>query len=198
MPLGSDVARCHGIHAHAAARPFQRGGLGEAHHARARRAAVAHAGHGAPHVGHDVDDGATVRLHALHVALARHQEAAGEVGVEHRLPALGADVLQRRDVLAAGVVHQAVDAPMRADDGGHHGAHRRLPGGCRRRGSWRARRRRRFRQPRPAACRALRPISTTCAPRLASSCAVQRPMPEPPPVITTTRPCMRPGAKADR
>ena len=44
----------------------------------------------------------------------------------------------------------------------------------------------------------LRPISTTWAPRLASSCAVQRPMPEPPPVTTTTRPCSKPGAKADR
>src|SRR3546814_4987476 len=34
---------------------------------------------------------------------------------------------------------------------------------------------------------ALRPVMTTCAPRLASSCAVQRPMPEPPPVTMTVR-----------
>jgi hypothetical protein len=121
---GGDVARRHRVHAHAAHGPFGGGRLGEAHHARARRAAVAHVGHGAPDVGHDVDDGAAVRLHALQVALARHQEAAREVGVDHRLPALGRDGVQRRDVLAARVVHEPVDAALRGDDGADGHAHR--------------------------------------------------------------------------
>jgi hypothetical protein len=43
----------------------------------------------------------------------------------------------------------------------------------------------------------LRPTSTTMAPRRASSCAVQRPMPEPPPVTITTRPANRPSRNAD-
>ncbi|MNT10522.1 hypothetical protein D3C72_1453570 [compost metagenome] len=44
----------------------------------------------------------------------------------------------------------------------------------------------------------LRPTSTTWAPSEASSCAVQRPMPEPPPVTTMHCPANRPGAKTER
>ena len=44
----------------------------------------------------------------------------------------------------------------------------------------------------------LRPTSTTCAPSDASSCAVQRPIPEPPPVTTITCPANRPGANTER
>jgi hypothetical protein len=175
---GSDVTRRHRIHAHTAWGPLHRRGLGEADHAGACRAAVAHAGHRAPHVGHDVDDGAAVLLHGLQVALARHQEAAGQVGVDHRLPALGAGLRQRRDVLAAGVVDQSVDPAMRgqhlAATVAHHilladVAHMVLacPPSCV-----------------ISACDRLQLVRLAAdqrhrAPSAASSCAVQRPMPEP-------------------
>jgi hypothetical protein len=58
------------------------------------------------------------------VALARHQKAAGEVGVDHGLPALGADGFQRRHELAAGVVDQAVDAAVFGQHGRDQAAHR--------------------------------------------------------------------------
>jgi hypothetical protein len=44
----------------------------------------------------------------------------------------------------------------------------------------------------------LRPTIATAAPSDASSCAVQRPIPEPPPVTTTTLPANRPGTKTER
>jgi hypothetical protein len=44
----------------------------------------------------------------------------------------------------------------------------------------------------------LRPTSATSAPSAASSCAVQRPMPLPPPVTIMVWPENRPGAKTDR
>ena len=44
----------------------------------------------------------------------------------------------------------------------------------------------------------LRPQMATCAPSAAISCAVQRPMPLPPPVTTTVRPLKSPGVKTER
>ncbi len=41
--------------------------------------------------------------------LAAHQERAGQVGLDDRLPALEGDLLGRADELAAGVIEQAVD-----------------------------------------------------------------------------------------
>jgi len=43
----------------------------------------------------------------------------------------------------------------------------------------------------------LRPTKARSAPRLANSCAVHRPIPEPPPVTTTVWPANRPGLKTD-
>ena len=83
---------------------------------------MTHSRHGAPDIGHDVDNGTALLVHALHKALARHQEATGQVGVDDRLPAFGADRLQRRHVLATRVVHQTINMPMTLD----HGAHRLL------------------------------------------------------------------------
>ena len=85
-PRRRDPARRHRVDAHR--RPFERGGLGEVEHAGARRARMAHAGHAVPHVGDHVHDRAAVLLHPLRVGLARHQEAAGEVGAHHRVQAL--------------------------------------------------------------------------------------------------------------
>jgi hypothetical protein len=45
--------------------------------------------------------------------------------------------------------------------------------------------------------RSLRPTIATQAPSATSSCAVQRPMPEPPPVTMITEPAKRPGAKIE-
>src|SRR2546427_704884 len=60
---------------------------------------------------------AEVLLYGLKIAFAHHQKAAGQVGVDHRYPALGADGFQRRDVLPARVVDQAIDAPLRHHNG---------------------------------------------------------------------------------
>ena len=64
--------------------------------------------------------------HGLQITLTRHQKAAAQIGADHRLPAFRADRLQRHHVLAAGVVHQAVDAPVRGDDGRHRAHHQLL------------------------------------------------------------------------
>ena len=119
-----DIAGRHRVNTHPGARPFGRSGFCQADHTSARCAAVAHAGHGAPHVGHDVDNSAAVLGHGLGVALARHQKAAGEIGVDHRLPALGADGFERRHVLAPRVVDQAVNRAVLRHDGRYGAAHR--------------------------------------------------------------------------
>ena len=116
---GRDVAWCHGVHAHAAVCPFHGGRLRETHHTGPRGPTVSHARHGAPHVGHDVDDAAPALLHGLQVTLAGHQETTGQIGINDRLPAFGADGFQRRDVLAARVVHQPVHTTLRGHDGSH-------------------------------------------------------------------------------
>ena len=61
-------------------------------------------------------DRAAAFLHGLREALARHQEAAGEVVGDHRFPALLVDHHQRRRVLAAGVVDQRMDRAALGDD----------------------------------------------------------------------------------
>ena len=107
-------------------RPLHRRGLREAHHAGARRARVSHARHAAPHVGDDVDDRAAVLGHPLRVALARAEEAAGQVGADDGLPALLGDAGQRRRELAARIVHQPVDAAGACQRLRHHRLHLRL------------------------------------------------------------------------
>ncbi len=117
--------------------------------------------------------------------------------MDHRLPALGRDGGERRDVLAAGVVDEAVDAAVRCDDGGDGRAYRffladveglraglaaagfdlgaylvELLGLAADQHHLRAERREFVR--------------------------LQRPMPEPPPVTTMTCPPNRPGAKTER
>src|SRR5690606_40234082 len=66
--------------------PFHGGGFGEVVHTGPGGAGVAHTGHATPHVGDDIDDGATVLDHALVVHLAGHQERSEErrVGKECR------------------------------------------------------------------------------------------------------------------
>ena len=168
----------------------------------ARRARVAHARHAAPHVGDDVDDRAArlaraVVQHPLVDALARDQEAAGQVVADDRVPALGADRRERRGELAAGVVDERVDAAVAREYGGDRRLHRassRMSQTC-------------VEHAPPAlsisartasSLAAVRPTIATAAPSDASSCAVQRPIPEPPPVTTATWPRSRPGAKIDR
>ena len=87
-------------------------------HARTRRAAVPHARHGAPHVGHDVDDGAaTGSAHRRDDGLDAVEDP-DQVDVEH-----GAEVIQRLvlEELAggdAGVVHQTGDLAELRDSQG--------------------------------------------------------------------------------
>jgi hypothetical protein len=62
-------------------------------------------------------------LHALVEAFTRHQKSTREVGVNHRLPALGTGAGQRRDVLPARVVDQAVNAAVLLQHFRDHGFH---------------------------------------------------------------------------
>ncbi|GAB84907.1 hypothetical protein GORBP_049_00750 [Gordonia rubripertincta NBRC 101908] len=58
----------------------------------------------------------------LHVAVedfTHEDEAAGEIVAHHRLETLGGDVLERRLVLSARIVHQTVDATESLDNLGH-------------------------------------------------------------------------------
>ena len=112
-----DPAGCDRVDAHR--RPFERCGLGEIHHAGARRAGVAHVRHAVPHVGDHVHDRAAVLLHPLHVGLARDEEATGEVGAHHGIPALRRNLLQRRRELPARVVDEEIDAAEVGGDGAH-------------------------------------------------------------------------------
>src|SRR5690606_27704972 len=74
----------------------------------------------APHVGDDVDDGAAVFGHALVVHLTGHQEATDQVGAHHRFEPFLVDGRQRRGVLAASVVDQAMDPTVLGNNGLDH------------------------------------------------------------------------------
>ena len=117
---GGDVARRHGVDAHAAVRPIRAAAVSVKLTMPARAAPLW------PMFGIEPQMSATMLTMAppcccidCTIALARDQKAAGEVGGDHRLPALGADLFHRRDVLAAGVVDEPVDAAVHGDDGLH-------------------------------------------------------------------------------
>ena len=57
--------------------------------------------------------------HVLHKAFTRHQKAAGEIGVQHRLPALGTNRCQRGDVLTTRVIDQCINSAMLPKNLGH-------------------------------------------------------------------------------
>ncbi|MDP3293615.1 MAG: hypothetical protein Q8M37_02615 [Nevskia sp.] len=65
-----------------------------------------------------------VLLHVLHVDLAAHQEAAGEIVGDHHIPAVLADLRQRHRVLATGVVDQSVDCAVFGEHAGDCRLHR--------------------------------------------------------------------------
>jgi hypothetical protein len=108
----------------------------------------------------------------------------------------GADGLQRRHELATGVVDQAVHRAMRGHNGGHGLFDRvfladvtHLKTDC-------ATILRDFVRHRLQLLN-LAPHQRHLGTQCASSCATQRPMPEPPPVTTTTLPANRLGAKTE-
>ena len=192
---GGDAARRHAVHAHAGGGPSAGSRL--SHHQRAARigAAVREVRPPVPDVGDDVDDGAAMVLHPAVEGLAHEDEAAGEVVAHHRLeaPSCG-DGLHRRAELAAGVVHQAIESgrATRAPASIHRGRDQRFVpdvGG----GRWRCRRRFRSRPAPPPAFPACGRPARRARPARTSSCAVQRPMPLPPPVTMTVWPAKRPG-----
>ena len=192
-PGRRDPAGRHRVHAHR--RPFERRRLGEIEHAGARGARMAHAGHAVPHVGDHVHDRAAVLLHPLRVGFARHQEAAGEIGAHHRVPALRGNLLQRRAELPARIVDQEIDAGRNRRAPRAPPRARALPRGCRRRSSARCRPRPRSRARPLRACRACGRSARRVAPSAASSCAVQRPMPLPAPVTMPAWPANRPRGR---
>src|SRR5882724_8785884 len=78
-----------------------------------------------PDVGNDIDDGSAIRLHPAVVDLAHENEPAGQVAADHGLETLGRDGFHRCAILAAGVVHEAVDATVSAEHGvDRHDHHR--------------------------------------------------------------------------
>ncbi len=121
---GSDPARRHRVDPHPGVPPFIGGGLGEIVHSRARRTGVAHAGHAAPHVGEHVDDAAAVAAHGLVEHFPGHEEAAHQIGAQHGFETLLVDRGQGRRVLAAGIVHQAMDRTKALHQPGHQGLDR--------------------------------------------------------------------------
>ena len=106
----SDPARRNRIHPYR--RPLGGGSFGEIQHAGARRTAMAHAGHAAPHIRDDVHDRTTAALHGLRVALSRKQKSAHQIGIQHRLPAIRRNLLKRRRELTACIVYETVDAAV--------------------------------------------------------------------------------------
>ncbi|KAG0921892.1 hypothetical protein G6F31_020129 [Rhizopus arrhizus] len=84
---------------------------------------MAHARHAAPDVGQHVDDGPAVLAHVLGIDLARHQEGAVQVVLDHGVPAVETDAVQRRRKLPARAIEQAVDAAMPGQHVRDHAAH---------------------------------------------------------------------------
>ena len=121
----------------------------------------------------------------------RHQPGALDVELHHRAKTLGGDVLGRREKLAARVVDEQIDAAVAIDRLVHQALPPDPPRGCRTRTP----------RTRPApssaavACNGSdrRPQTTTDAPSRASSRAVVRPRPEPPPVTIATWPSSSPS-----
>src|ERR1700761_4291768 len=65
-----------------------------------------------PDVGDHVDDRAAVIDHPAVVDLTHDDESTGQIASDHGLEPLCRDRLHRSAILAAGVVHQTVDAAM--------------------------------------------------------------------------------------
>ena len=120
------------------------------------------------------------------INLAHEDETTGEIGADDRLEALGRDCLQRRAVLTASVVDETVDAAAFGEHGIDRRDRRPLRRGCRRCVRSPCRHRPEISPLTLSSLSASRPTSATCAPKVANSCAVQRPMPLPPPVTMTT------------
>src|SRR5690606_21094065 len=118
-----DPARRHGIHPHAGVAPFVGGGLGEVLHAGTGRAGVAHARHAAPHVSEHIDDAAAVLALAEQEHVLGHQEPTDQVGADHGFKPFLVDADQRGRELAAGVVHQMMNAAAFGEHGFDHGLH---------------------------------------------------------------------------
>ena len=134
-----------------------------------------------------------VRDHRLRRDRVGHQPGALDVQADHGAKALRRDVLGRRQVLAAGVVHEHVDPAVALE----HPVDERSTWSSSRMSQASASQRR-PRAPRDGLLERLgrRPQTTTRAPSAASSSAVARPRPVPPPVTSATWPSSRPGAKS--
>ena len=124
-----------------------------------------------------------------------HQPRALHVQADHGAKTLGRDVLGRGQELAAGVVHEHVDLPVTRRGRSRRERRPAPPRGCRTPV--------RLAAPVLAQRRGLLerlvaapPHTITRAPQAASSIAVARPRPEPPPDTSATLPVSRSGAKS--
>jgi hypothetical protein len=135
--------------------------------------------------------------HPLADAFAREQEAAGQVVADDRVPALGADRRQRRVELAARVVDERVDAAVAREHGRDRSTAPAALRGCRTRGSSSAAGVFDLALDRGELVGLAADDRHRGAERR-QLVRVQRPIPEPPPVISATCPRIRPGAKIDR
>lgn len=88
------------------------------------RAALLCAGReAAPEVYHDADNGSAVLAHPVTHDSLRHVEGAGQVGLDHSLPASRRDLLHWREKLAARVIHQPIQPPEPLKHCLHSGIH---------------------------------------------------------------------------
>jgi hypothetical protein len=85
---------------------------------------VGEAGEAAAHHGDDLHDAPTVAVEHLVPEHLRHVPGTGQVGLDHRLPALRLEVARRLRVLAPGVVDEHVDLPDALLRRGGQGLHR--------------------------------------------------------------------------
>src|SRR6266849_4396860 len=65
-----------------------------------------------PDVGDHVDDGAAIALHPARINFTHKDESAGEIVTHNSLETFWRNRLQRCAVLPAGIVDQAINAPV--------------------------------------------------------------------------------------
>jgi hypothetical protein len=123
---GGDQARGQAVDPDVHRRPFDRQSLGQMDHPRAGGAGMGDARAAAADHRDDVENRARCpRVPPAARGGLHHVPGAGEVGVDHRVPTLGADVDRRTGELAAGVVDQDVE-PSEPGPGGVEQARHRL------------------------------------------------------------------------
>mmetsp|Transcript_17132 Transcript_17132/g.38599 ORF Transcript_17132/g.38599 Transcript_17132/m.38599 type:complete len:306 (+) Transcript_17132:256-1173(+) len=116
--IGEDDSGANAVYPDVRIHPLHRHGLAHIFDAGPGGAGVDHAGHAVSVSQRDVDDGADFGrvAHVLHERLATEEKRPGQVRVQDGAEAVPGHVVGRTHELAAGVVHQIVQAAERIDD----------------------------------------------------------------------------------